>query len=118
VAQIEEDKYQKAENDWLACMERIGRKETAYFEQDNVGYTTQIIELGCRRGIMVWVYAELKRHKKLEPIEKLDKDIKKQMWAFVLEICNGKNAETKTMIEIAKTFYVIEYYLNEYNFKK
>lgn len=107
------DKYQQAEHNWLCCMERIGRKEVAYFEQDNVGYTEEIVTMNCRRGIMCWVYSELKRHKKLVSIEQLDKDVKKQMWAFVLEICKDKNADTKRMIEIAKTFYVIEYFLNE-----
>lgn len=94
-------------------MERIGRKEAAYFEQDNIDYTNQIIELNCRRGIMVWVYEELRKHKKLIAIEKLEIDVKKQMWTFVLEICAGRNADTKRMIEICKTFYVIEYFLNE-----
>lgn len=113
MAQIEENKYELADRRWLACMERIGRKETYYFEQDNVDYTNQIVELNCRRGIMCWVYSELKRHNKLVPIEQLDKGVKKQMWAFVLEICKGRTADTKRMIEIAKTFYVIEYFLNE-----
>lgn len=107
------DKYQQADADWLACMERIGRKEMAYFENDNVGYTEEIINLNCRRGIMCWVYSTLKQHKKLVAIEKLEKDVKKQMWAFVLEICAGKNADTKRMIEVAKVFYVIEYFINE-----
>jgi len=73
------DKYQQADYNWLQCMERIGRKETAYFEQDNVGYTNQIIELNCRRGIMVWVYATLKQYKKIVPIESLELEDKKQM---------------------------------------
>lgn len=113
MAQIEENKYQLADRLWLECMERIGRKEMAYFENDNVGYTEEIVNLNCRRGIMCWVYSELKKHKKLVAIEQLDKDVKKQMWAFVLEICAGKNADTKRMIEICKTFYVIEYFINE-----
>lgn len=107
------DKYQQADANWLACMERIGRKELAYFEEDNEGYTWQIVNLNCRRSIMCWVYSTLKQHNKLVPIEKLEKDVKKQMWAFVLEICAGKNADTKRMIEICKTFYVIEYFINE-----
>jgi hypothetical protein len=95
-------------------MERIGRKEALYFEEDNVGYTEQIICLNCRRSIMCWVYSELKKHKKIVPIEQLEKEDKKQMWAFVLEICKGKDFEKKRMIEILKTFYILEYFLNEY----
>lgn len=113
MAHQEESKYRKADLGWLACMERIGRKEMAYFEDDNEGYTWQIVNLSCRRGIMVWVYSELKKHNKLVAIEMLDKDVKKQMWAFVLEICKGSGADTKRMIEVCKTFYVIEYFLNE-----
>ena len=63
---------------------------------------------------MCWVYSELKKHKKIVPIEQLEKEDKKQMWAFVLEICKGKDFEKKRMIEILKTFYILEYFLNEY----
>lgn len=107
------DKYELAEYNWLQCMERIGRKETILFEQDNLTYTDSIIQLNCRRSIMCWVYSVLKQHRKLVAIEKLEKEVKKQMWAFVLELCAGKNVDTKRMIEICKTFYVIEYFLNE-----
>lgn len=109
------DKYRQLDLDWLACMERIGRRETFWFEQDNVDYTNQIVELNCRRGIMCWVYSELKRHKKLVPIEKLEPGIKNQMWGFIKEICAGKTDDQKRMIEVAKVFYVIEYFLNEKN---
>jgi hypothetical protein len=115
VAQIVEDKYQEAERRWLECMERIGRKETAYFEDNNLGYTEEIIKMGCRRMIMLWVYSELVRNKKLEPVEKLAVDVKTHMWAFIKEICAGKTEDTKRMVELAKVFYVIEYFLNEQN---
>lgn len=94
-------------------MERIGRKEAVYFENDNVGYTEEIIPFNCRRSIMVWVYSEIKKHKLIVPIEALDKEDKKQMWAFVLEICKWKDFDKKRMIEILKTFYILEYFLNE-----
>jgi len=107
------DIYQQHEQNWLACMERIGRKEAAYFEQDNVGYTEEIVTMNCRRGIMVWVYSEIKKHKKITPIEQLDDADKKQMWNFALEICTGKTDDKKRMIEVLKVFYTIEYFLNE-----
>lgn len=107
------DKYQQAEQNWLACMERIGRKEAACFEENNVDYTNQIVELNCRRGIMVWVYSEIKKHKKIVPIEQLDDVDKKEMWAFAKEICAGKIDDRKRMIEVLKVFYTLEYFLNE-----
>lgn len=117
MVKIEEDKYQKYDQLWLECMERIGRKEAAYFENDNVDYTNQIVELNCRRGIMVWVYEELRKHKKIVPIEKLEVDVKKQMWGFIKEICAGKTNDTKRMVQVAKVFYTIEYFLNENKLK-
>ncbi len=107
------DKYQQADANWLACMERIGRKEAAYFEEDNVGYTDEIVRLNCRRGIMCWVYSELKKHKKIVPIEQLSAEDKKHMWGFIKEICVGHTEDTKRMIEVTKVFYVIEYFINE-----
>jgi hypothetical protein len=107
------DKYQQYESNWLACMERIGRKEAVCFEENNVDYTNQIVELNCRRGVMVWVYAEIKKHKKITPIEELDLADKKEMWAFVSELCAGKISDRKIKIEVLKVFYILEYFLNE-----
>lgn len=113
MAQVEENKYQAADRSWLQCMERIGRKETAYFEQDNVGYTNQITWYHSRRQIMVWVYSTLVNSKKVIPVESLELEVKKQMWGFINEICTGKEVAKATRIEIAKVFYIIEYYLKE-----
>lgn len=107
------DKYQKADNDWLACMQRIGMKEADYFIEDNVGYTEQIVTLNCRRGIMCWVYSEMKKHKKIVAIELLDKKDKDEMWAFARDICAGKTNDKKRMVEVLKVFYTLEYFLNE-----
>lgn len=113
VAQIAEDKYQAIDRSWLECMMRIGRKETAYFEQDNIEYTNQLTWYKSRRKIMEWVYNTLVSAKKIGPIEKLEPDVKKQMWGFVNEICVGKGVDQKVKIEISKVFYIIEYFLNE-----
>jgi hypothetical protein len=107
------DKYQQVSHDWLQCMEGIGRKELACFEEYSVGYTEQIVTMNCRRSIMVWVYSTLVGARKIMPIERLDVEVKKQMWAFVLEVCNGKEYDKKRMLEIAKTFYIIEYFIKE-----
>lgn len=107
------DKFQQADYNWLECMKRIGRKEMVCFEQDNVGYSNQIVWYTSRRGIMVWVYSTLKTAGLIMAIEGLEVDVKKQMWEFVNEICAGREVDKKSKIEIAKTFYVIEYFLNE-----
>lgn len=113
MAQIEENKYQAADRSWLECMMRIGCKETAYFEQDNIGYTNQIIWYKSRRQIVVWVYSTMKVAKVITPIENLEYEVKQQMWGFVNELCAGKDVDKTAKIEIAKTFYVIEYFLKE-----
>lgn len=107
------DNFQKADYNWLQCMMRIGRKETAYFEQDSVGYTDQMMWYTSRRKIMEWIYNTLVTAKKITPIEKLDLDVKEQMWGFINEICNGKEGNNQVRIEIAKAFYTIEYFLKE-----
>lgn len=113
MAQIEENSFMEYDRRWLACMERIGRKELACFEEYSVGYTEQIVNFNCRRSIMVWVYNALKSARKIKPIEELEIEVKKQMWGFVNEICAGKTDDQKRKIEVAKVFYVIEYFINE-----
>lgn len=107
------DKYQQADYNWLQCMERIGRKETEIFESNSEAYTEDVIAGNCRRHLMVWIYSILKGRKKIKPIEELDRGVKEQMWGFVKEICAGKTNDKDRMIEVAKTFYVIEYFINE-----
>ena len=111
------DKYQQADKQWLEFMERIGRKETAIFEENSIAYTNDVIVCNCRRHLMIWIYSTLKGKKKIKPIEELDQEVKEQMWAFVKEICAGKTNDRERMVEVAKTFYVIEYFINE-NIKK
>lgn len=94
-------------------MERIGRKEAAYFENDNVSYTEEIVTLNCRRGIMCWVYSEMKKHKKIVPIESLEPEDKKHLWKFTIDICADKITDRKSRVEVLKTFYILEYFLNE-----
>lgn len=62
---------------------------------------------------MEWVYTTLVSAKKISPIEKLEPDVKKQMWGFVNEICVGKGVDKKVKIEISKVFYTIEYFIKE-----
>jgi len=107
------DKYQQIDHDWLACMERIGRKEKDLFEEDNLFYLRSLISSSMRRGIMCWVYSNLWRSGKLQRIETLDVDIKKSIWENTLAICEGRELNKEKLMQICKTFYVIEYFLNE-----
>ena len=107
------DKWQQMQYDWEQLMWRIGRDEKDYFEIDNEFYLESLIRLSSRRGIMCWVYSDLCAAKKLVRIEKLDRQIKERMWLNTKAICEGKTDDKKVMVQICKTFYVIEYFLNE-----
>lgn len=107
------ERYNKWHEGWLDLMWSIGRKELGYFEEDAMGYTTQIVSLKCRRNIMLWVYQHLVRYRGLTAIEKLDPEVKNKMWETIKDICAGKTENKKLMIEVCKVFYVIEYFINE-----
>lgn len=107
------DKYQQAQNDWDEMMWRIGRKEKDYFEEDNLFYLKSLISSSMRRGIMCWIYSDLCRVGKLAKIESLDLETKKDMWRNTLAICDGRLQERNKLMQVCKTFYVIEYFLNE-----
>ncbi len=107
------DKFQQADYNWLQCMMRIGRKETDCFEKDNVGYTDQLFWYHSRRQIMRWVYSTMVAKRKIIPIESLQPEDKKQMWGFINELCVGKEVSKEIRIDIAKIFYIIEYFINE-----
>lgn len=107
------DKYQQIRYDWEQVMWGIGRKEVAYFEEDNLFYLDSIIFSNLRRSIMVWVYNDLVQAKKIDDVGRLDIEVKESMWATVKEICAGKTDDKQKMAEIAKALYVIEYFLNE-----
>lgn len=93
----------------------IGKKETALFEAHSMAYTEEVVMQNARRNLMVWIYCLLRNYKKVVPIENLEPDVKKKMWAFVKEICAGKTDDPKRMKQIAQVFYAIEYFINENN---
>jgi hypothetical protein len=116
VAQIEENnKYTEYAKWWEGVWMTCGRKETAVFESNSVAYTEEVIMQSARRNLMVWIYCLLRNYKKLTAIEDLELDVKKKMWAFVNEICVGKEVDVKRKKHICMVFYTIEYFINESN---
>jgi hypothetical protein len=103
----------KQDSPWLQAVWRVARKEVAVFESNNLAYTDELIFCNARRHLMVWFYAYLVSSKKAPRIEDLELEVKKEMWAFVKELCAGKTNDSKRMKEIAKVFYLIEYFINE-----
>jgi hypothetical protein len=109
------DKYQQADHDWQECLWKVGRRETEEFEAKSILYTNNLIECNCRRNLMCWIYTALVMYKGVTRIERLDKDVKEKMWLTVKDLCAGRVNDKLKMVEIAKVFYVIEYFLNEQN---
>lgn len=107
------DKYQQADHNWKELLWRIGRRETEEFESKSILYTNNLIECNARRELMCWIYRSLVCYKNLIPIEKLDSDVKQKMWLTVKDLCAGRVEDKKKMVDIARVFYVIEYFLNE-----
>jgi len=106
------DKYQQIDEIWHQCMMSVGRKQTQWFEENNQNYVDVLIYTNCSRMLMRWIYHHLVNRKMLVPIEKLDRDVKEKMWAFIKEICSGKTDDLEKMKDIARVFYTIEYFLN------
>ena len=107
------DRFQQYAIAWENIILKTGRKETVVFESNSMAYTEELIMCNARRNLMVLIYGGLEGHKKIKPIEELDKEDKEKMWAFIKEVCAGKTNDKKRMIEIAKVFYTLEYFINE-----
>jgi len=113
VAQTEENNilsdYAKHwESIWMKC----GRKETALFESNCTAYTEEVVTQNARRNLMVWIYCLLRNYKKIAPIDELDPEVKRKMWTFVQEVCEGKTDDPKRMRHVGMVFYAIEYFIN------
>lgn len=113
MGQIEENKFVEYELWWDAVIMNTGRKMTKTFENDNEAFTNALILTGGTRGMMKWVYSHLKGRRRIAPIEELDTDSKKQIWAFIREICLNKTNDKNVMKDVAVAFYTLEYFLNE-----
>ena len=59
-----------------------------------------------------YVYSWCIGHKVFQPIENLEPDEKKELWIMTCEICKNYNYNKEQLIELAKIFYTLEYYLN------
>lgn len=93
-------------------MIRTGRKMAVTFEDNNIAFTDALILTRGTRGMMKWIYHHMVRRKMIIPIEELDKESKKQTWAFIREVCAGKTNDLSVMKEVTMAFYVIEYFIN------
>ena len=99
--------------EWQEVMFRIGRKETALFEKDNIAYTNSIFLSKARIMLMDWIYKYVCKFRGIPKIEDLSLEQKADLWAFVKDICQGREVDQQRMIEIARVFYTLEYFLNE-----
>lgn len=109
------DPFVQADLSWKEKIMDIGRKETAVFESNNLAYTNELIKYNCRRDLMKWIYIDVCNYKKLSKIEDLPQDEKEALWSFVKDVCKGQTADVERMKDIARVFYIIEYFLNENN---
>ena len=64
------------------------------------------------RSVWVGIYYWTVGMKKIQKIEHLDPDAKKELWKNTKELCE-RPLDKETMIEVSKALYTIEYYLNE-----
>lgn len=106
-------RYNEWHKGWIKTLLRIGREQTDQFENACEAYVTDLIEFDPRRKMMMWIYQDLVKDKRLLPIESYDKETKNRMWATVRELIAGRTNDRDKMIEIAKTMYLIEYFINE-----
>lgn len=104
---------QQADERWHQVMARVGREETKRFESNPDGYINSLIELKSVRLLMRWIYHHMVSKKKVIAIEKYPLKQKQEIWDFVLEKCKSKCQNKTTLIEIAKIFCLIDYYINE-----
>jgi len=65
------------------------------------------------RRVWLNVYSEGTRTGRVQHIETLPIDVKKDLWANTLELCKDLNLTKEQLIEVSKVFYCLETYLNE-----
>lgn len=106
-------RYNEWHKEWIKTLLRIGREQTHQFENACEAYITDLIEYNPRRQMMVWIYQDLVKAQRLLPIESYDQETRNRMWFNVKELIAGRTNDRDKMIEIAKTMYLIEYFINE-----
>lgn len=109
------ERYYEWHKGWIKTILRIGREQTDQFENASEAYVTDLIEFEPRRKMMMWIYHDLVKEKRLLPVEEYDKETKTRMWLIIKEMVNGRTDDKRKIIEIVKTMYLIEYFINEYN---
>ena len=64
---------------------------------------------------MRWVYHHMVNKKKIKSLEQYSEKEKKEIWDLVLEKCRESCQDKKKLIEVAKVFCVIDYFLTNNN---
>lgn len=102
-----------ADERWHALMQKIGREQAQRFANDTESYTDILVTAESVRLLMRWVYHHMVGKKKIKPIEQYSQEEKQEIWDLVLEKCKAKCQNKKKLIEVAKVFCAIDYFLNE-----
>ena len=98
---------------WIKCILRIGREQTFQFENACEAYVTDLIVCNSRRQMMMWIYQDLVKAKRLLPIESYDQETKNRMWVNVKEFIGGRTTDKDKIIEVCKVMYLIEFFIHE-----
>lgn len=108
-------KYLEADKRWKNLMLKIGRAESARFSADPDKYAEFLVTTEGARLLMRWIYHYMVCKKIILSIEEYSQEQKQEIWDFVLEKCKDKCQNKTKLIEVAKVFCVIDYFLNESN---
>ena len=100
---------------WHKIMLNVGRKQTAIFEKDPDVYVDLLMATNCTRHLMKWVYGHLTCKKVIKRLEDYSTEEKQEIWDLVLDKCKAKCQDKTKLIEIAKVFCAIDYFLKENN---
>lgn len=109
------DIYAEADEKWHQVMVKVGRAESQRFATNPESYTDILITAESVRLLMRWIYHHMVSRKKIKPIEQYSQEERQEIWDLVLEKCKAKCQDKQKLIEVAKVFCLIEYFLNENN---
>jgi hypothetical protein len=93
----------------------IGNKQKESFQKYNVGYMSALVNGKSPKGLMKWVYDILVSEKLLIKLELQPYEKRKSIWTDTLDFIKqfaNQELTKEEKIELAKSFYAIEYFLN------